>query len=244
MTLAHVTCHMCSRMQRAPFPFCGGFLCCAEIFRRREFYLSIFSFASLAHGDLSGQYCCEESLKFSCLGFLLGLLWFVVVFKSFLHFELIPVGGISGWSSCLLCGYLPISPALLMEETLSLPVTLLPPLSDTERAQRGGPFQGPFQGPFPGPFPGPCPGSILEARLPGPAPDPPHQFSLSQAPRGAHPPRRLGIDLVGPVAPESRASQRPGPGEATVPAPPRASGLTLRRRQCGSQTGRGCQGDI
>lgn len=110
-----------------PFHSVGGFLCCAEIFRRREFYLFIFSFASLAHGDISGQYCCEESLKFSCLGFLLGLLWFVVVFKSFLHFQFILVGGVSGWSSCIFCEYLPISPAPFIEETLSVPVYALVP---------------------------------------------------------------------------------------------------------------------
>ena len=55
-----------------------------KLFILMRSYLFILSFMSLALGDISVKICCVEYLRFSCLCFPLGLLWYHDLYLSVL----------------------------------------------------------------------------------------------------------------------------------------------------------------
>ena len=61
------------------------------------------------------KYCCMGCLKFYSICFPLGLVVSQLIYKSFIHFQLILVYGISLWSSFLFCMYYSMSPSTIYQ---------------------------------------------------------------------------------------------------------------------------------
>ena len=125
---------ICSPILWVVILFFDDFLCCAKLFSLMKSHLFIFSFVSLAWGDISYKILLWAMSKI--LSPLFSSRIFMVLrltFKSLIHFELILVCDVRRWSSFIFLHIfdehifpLFFGPLMVSEQTILIVLWLLP----------------------------------------------------------------------------------------------------------------------